>query len=193
MCFAHPLLTICDHAQAVEQALRSGLEVYSCKDVQSVYNEVKVLKKGFKTHLGEGFIVQPIPLFHNVECIGFLIEHEEFGKLLFCTDTEKIPYKFKDVHHILVECNNDYETMIDNMCNNEQYTSASQNHMNSEDTLEFLKKNYNANLQNVVLLHASKANMNGVKIIEDFKKQLCFDNIFLGVAGLEIELNKTEF
>ena len=69
-----------DHAQSISDALGFGLSVYSCQEVQSIHPEVKVLKKGIKTRINNIFVVQPIPLKHNVENYGDLITHPSLGK-----------------------------------------------------------------------------------------------------------------
>lgn len=181
-----------DHLLSIINAFKYGLSVFSCEDVKSIHKEVKVLKKGFKTQIN-GFKVQPVPLFHNVECIGFVIEHENIGKLLFCTDTHKIPYKFKGLNHIIVECNYDDEIMIDNLCNNIYSQSASENHMGLNDTREFLRNNYSCELQTIVLIHASSQNLDKKKARKMVQQDLCFDNVYVAKKGMEIELNLTDF
>lgn len=181
-----------DHSKSVPNAIKSGLNVYSCQDVANIHEGAKVLPKGAKTSMG-GFKVQPLPLKHNVECYGFLITHNEFGKLLFCTDCATMPYKVKDCHHLLIESNYSDEILIDNMCNNEFSRSASENHLEIGQTIDVLKHNYSPELQSVVLLHLSNGNSNAKEFIQRVKNELCFENVFVADKGLEIELNKSEF
>ena len=182
-----------DHSQAIQDAILYGLSVYSCKDVQSIHNDIKVLNLKQKALLGKGFLVQPIQLFHNVECYGYLIQHEEFGKLIFCTDTSSIPYKFKDVQHWLIEANYSEEILIDNACDDSYSKSASGNHLEINYTIETLKCNYSSELQNVVLIHLSSANSNAKEFKQRVQEELEFERVFIADKGLEIELNKSEF
>lgn len=181
-----------DHSKSITDAIKACIDVYSCLDVQAIHQKVKVLEKGRKTQIG-GFRVQPIPLFHSVECIGFLIEHTNMGRLLFCTDTTKIPYNFKDVHHVLVEGNSDVETMIDNACDDIFSRSNSANHMDFNDTIDFLRRNYSKELQNVVLLHLSNVNSNERMYMERTQSALGFNNVYIADSGLELELINSEF
>lgn len=173
-------------------ALKSGLNVFSNKEVESIYKGVKALSVGVKTQIG-GFKIQPLPLKHNVENYGFIITHNEFGKLLFCTDCATMPYKVKDCNHILIEANYSDDIIVDNMCNNEFSRSASENHLEIGQTIDVLKHNYSPELQTVVLLHLSNGNSNAKEFIQRVKNELCFENVFVADRGLEIELNKSEF
>lgn len=184
-----------DHlnTSAITNALKVGLNVLSCAEIQSIYKEVKVLNLGEKTRIGKGFMVQPIKLFHNVECYGFLIQHEEFGKMVFCTDTNSVPYKFKGVQHWLLESNYDNDILIDNACNDVYSRSASENHLEINDTIEVLKRNYSSELQNIVLIHLSNGNSNAKEFKERVQQELGFNEVYIADKGVEIELNKSEF
>lgn len=183
-----------DHANylTMQRILKSGIRVLSNEAVCSVYKCVDLLKLKTKQRLG-GFSIQAIPLYHNAQCYGYVIENKEFGKLVFCTDTYQIPYRFKGVNHFVVEANHSTDKMIDNMCINEQYASAYDNHMNIDDTIEFLKINNDEKLNTVVLIHLSDGNSDEQEFIKRTKKELCLDNVFIADKGLSIELYKEEF
>lgn len=177
---------------AISNAIRYGLNVYSCQSVQSICPQVKVLKKGVKMRVG-GFKIQAIPLVHSVECYGYIIEHEECGKIIFCTDTSQIPYRFKNVQHYLVEANNELDEMIDNLCDNIVSRSHNDDHMELSDTIEFLKENYSSDLQSITLIHLSQTNIDADKAVQRVKDELGFANVKYAKSGLEITLNKSEF
>lgn len=183
-----------DHlnVSAITNAIKCGLSVFSNADVNSIYPQVKVLKKGVKMRVG-GFKVQAIPLVHSVECYGYIIEHEECGKIIFCTDTNQIPYRFKGVQHYLVEANNEFDEMIENLCDNIQSRSHNNDHMELSDTIEFLKENYSSNLQSVTLIHLSQTNIDADKAVQRVKDELGFANVKFAQGGQEIELLKSEF
>lgn len=181
-----------DHSCAISHALKNGIDVYSCQDVQTIHPQIKVLKKGVKMRLG-GFSVQAIPLQHNCECYGYLIEHNSIGKLMFATDCNSVPYRFKNVNHFVIECNYDADILIDNMCNNVYSQSASENHLELNDTIEFLKQNYSSSLQSVTLIHLSNGNINADIAKQRVKDELGFDNVYVADKGLVVELNKEEF
>lgn len=183
-----------DHlnVSAITNAIKCGLSVFSNADVNSIYPQVKVLKKGIKMRVG-GFKVQAIPLVHSVECYGYIIEHEEYGKIIFCTDTNQIPYRFKGVQHYLVEANNEFDEMIENLCDNIQSRSHNNDHMELSDTIEFLKENYSVDMQSVTLIHLSQTNIDAEKAVQRVRDELGFANVEFAQSGQEIELLKSEF
>jgi phosphoribosyl 1,2-cyclic phosphodiesterase len=181
-----------DHAKSISNALKYGLSVYSTKDVQSICQDAKMLKKGVKTRIGN-FTVQPIPVDHSCECYAFLIEHDDIGRLVFATDCESFPYKIKNVHHFLIEANYSEEIAIDNMCNGFDNRSLSNQHLEINDTIDALKRNYTPSLQNIFLLHLSSGNSNADEFKQRVKDELGFSNVYVADKGLTIKLDKDEF
>ena len=181
-----------DHSKSIPNAISFGLSVYSCEDVQTIHPQVKVLKKGSKTRIG-GFKVQPIVVYHDVECVSFLIEHQSFGKLVFITDTNKIPYRFKGVNYLLVEANSDFDEMVDNMCENDFSSSHHENHMELSDTIDFLKENYTNDVKGIVLLHLSSTNINPNKARKKVQEELGFEKVFIAKKGLTLQLESDNF
>lgn len=181
-----------DHSLCVKDALKRGLSVYSCEEVQMCHPEVKVLGMGKKTRIG-GFLVQPIPLHHNIECIGFLIEHKTMGRMVVCTDTNSIPYRFKDIHHFVVESNYSDDIMIENICNNIYSQSASENHMSIDNTVEFLKNNYSKSLRTIMLIHLSDGNSDAKAFKERVQNELAFPYVYIADKGVVIDVSKDPF
>lgn len=140
-----------------------------------------------------GFKVQAIPLQHSCECYGFLIEHTSIGKLVFCTDCNSVPYRFKDVNHWVIESNYSNDLLIDNMCNDTYSQSASGNHLEIEDTIDVLKQNFSSSLQTIILIHLSNGNSNAELFKQRVNDELGFDNVFVADKGLVVELSKEEF
>ena len=113
------------------------------------------------------FTIQPIKLKHDVSCYGFMIKHEEMGKLVYITDTEYCKYTFKEVNHFLAEANYD-ETMIDKNAPN--YEHVVKGHMSIQKTCEFLKANNNPLLENVFICHLSAENSSSDTFIKEVEK-----------------------
>ena len=64
--------------------------------------------------------VMPFDIRHDAaEPLGFIIEHDECGRILFVTDTKLVPYDFRMLHldHIMVEANYDDALLDDNVAN----------------------------------------------------------------------------
>lgn len=169
-----------------------GIPIYSCQESVDLNKHIKLIKTNEKVNIG-GFKIQPIPLQHSCECYGFLIEHKEFGRLVFATDCCEFPYKIKNINHWLIEANYSEECLIDNLCNNEEMRSRHEHHLEFNDTLDALKMNYCDDLQNIVLLHLSNGNSNSAEFVEKVKKELSFDNVFVAERNLLLPLHKEEF
>lgn len=139
-----------------------------------------------------GFIVQPLEVQHNVQTFAYIIEHEEFGKLVFATDLTHFPYKVKGINHLLIEANNSEDLMIDNLCRNEQIRSHGEFHMEINRTIEAIKRNMNPDLRTLMLIHLSDGQSD-----EKLFKQMVFDEFgimpYVAEKKLEVELNKEEF
>ena len=134
-----------------------------------------------------GFTVQSFSVPHDVECRGFLIKHNSFGKLLFVTDASYCPYVFKDLDYIMVEANHD-KNVIDVYSLGRHEHKSIQTHMDISTTVGLLKANDNPNLKGVVLLHLSKTHADP----ENFKQQaesVVDCPVYIAKRGLEVRLD----
>lgn len=183
-----------DHAtkDTIRKVIQYGIPIYSCEEVAHENKGVTILKKSRKTSIG-GFKIQPIPLQHSVQCFGFLIEHDEFGRLVFATDCSSFPYLIKNVNHFLIECNWSEDVLIDNICNNDEMRSRHEHHLELENTIMALSANYSSSLKTILLLHLSNGNSNEEMFKSRISEELGFFNIFIANKGLKIELNKEDF
>lgn len=181
-----------DHAKSVKDALKAGIEVYSTKEVQSLHPKVKVPKMGEKTQIG-GFLVQPLLVPHSVECYAFIIQHDEFGKIVFATDCSAFKYKIKNVNHWLLEANYSEEILINKMCDNSIGRSLYQHHHELEDCVKTLKVNFSAETQNILLIHLSDGNSDEKAFVQRVKDELGFDRVDAARPNQTINLEREEF
>jgi len=107
------------------------------------------------------FLVMPFSCQHTnsdgSECenLGYLIQHKEIGQLLFATDTYYLKYKFKDIDHVLIECNYSEDT-LQVLEQHEQRILKS--HMSLETLKETLKTWDLSSTKTITLIHLSKNN-----------------------------------
>lgn len=189
---ACPRLTKGDHAKSVKDAIKAGITVYSTEEVQDMYPKVKVPKIGEKTRIG-GFSIQPLSVPHSCECYAYIIQHEEFGKLVFATDCSAFKYKIKSVNHWMLEMNYSEDILVQNLCNNEMSKSLYQYHLEANDTIESLKVNFCKDTQSITLIHLSSHNSDEKEFIQRVKDELGFDNVTAATSGQTIILEKEEF
>ena len=111
--------------------------------------------------------------------------------MIYASDTEYIKYRFKNLDHILVECNYDKNFIQADAVNRSHVLEG---HMELQTTKEFVRVNNNPDLRNVVLLHLSANNSNE----EDFKRQIeevveQSTNVYVAKKGLKVDLRLVPF
>lgn len=168
--------------------MRYLIPIHSCQEVAEKYDGVEILQPNKRYQIA-GFIVQPLPVEHNVENYAYIITHPSLGKLVYAVDCIQFPYKIKDVNHWVIEANHDEEIIIDNMCDNIATQSASENHLSISQTIEVLNNNLCDATRTIVLSHLSDGNSNASEFLLRAKTELGFENVFIADKGVEIELN----
>lgn len=172
-----------DHAKYVKKYLDSGISVFCSKQVI----ESKELKSSFVTEVEPNkkykvgnFIIMPFSVIHDVPCFAYIIEHADFGRLLFITDTEKCNYKINGLNHIMIECNYSLEIVSHNE-NRSRYTS----HVELSECKRFLLRNDLSKVHNVILLHLSDDNSDEALFVDEIKKTTG-KPIYAAKKGLEL-------
>lgn len=167
------------------------MDIFSNKDVADKFEGVKILRPKTRYKIG-GFYVTPLEVEHNVPNFAYIIEHEEIGKLVFCTDLTHFQYKIKGVNHLLIESNYSEEIVINHLCDNEVIRSMSENHMEINETINAIRNNISSNLNTIILCHLS----DGQSDERLFKKMVLDEFGIMPIVadkGVEVEINKEEF
>lgn len=171
--------------------MNAQIPVYSCQEVANKFDRVNVLQPKTKYKIG-GFIVMALPVAHNCENYSFIVEHEEFGKLVLCTDAISFPYKIKGINHLLIEMNYDDNIIIDNLVKGYEIRSHNEYHMEVEQSINAIKRNINPDLRTLCLIHLSDSQSSE----SGFKKRI-FDEFgldcYIAEKGVEIPLDKFDF
>ena len=195
-----------DHSKSMRDLLKAGIDVYtSMGTARAVAEKYEVIETYHRLHFIKSFIgfkvgnfvVIPMDAHHDAaEPLAFIISHKEMGSLLFATDTYYLEYKFKNLHHILIECNYSEKILQRNIDNNLIETNVasrlSRSHMSLENVKELIKANNNPNLKNIVLLHLSDGNSNA-KEFKEVMEDLTHKRVEIADKGLEIELGGTKW
>ena len=144
-----------------------------------------------------GFQIIPFDTMHDcAEPLGFFINHEETGNVLFATDTYYIPNTFKGLNNILIEANYskdilDYNTQS-GIIHNTQKNRILESHMSLETCIKTLLANDISNVNNIVLIHLSDDNSNTLGFKEEVRKTTG-KIVHIAEKGLIINFNKTPF
>ena len=182
-----------DHSKSAKDLIDDGINIYASMgtikntlkgEEITPYRVKRIKNKAFKVG---NFTILPFNVHHDaVEPLGFLINHKEIGNLLFLTDTTYCDYNFKNLNHILVECNYAKELISDDTLTLRNRIVNS--HFELSNVIEFLKSNELDNVRNIMLIHLSTTNGN-----ESYFKVEVERNIGLPVTiakkGIKIDLN----
>jgi phosphoribosyl 1,2-cyclic phosphodiesterase len=117
---------------------------------------------------------------------GFLITHQEMGRMLYITDTNLIKWRFKGINHILLGVNYDKD-LIDNE-DSAKVNHVYRGHMSIDTACDFVKANNSKDLQNVIMCHLSKNNADKDLFIDKMKSAVPNANVYVAVAGKSWDL-----
>ena len=179
-----------DHVKSLDYFINLGIPCYGNKDVCSIHKGCIELPKVLKV---DGFKVQTFELVHDVPNDAFIIDTDDGIRILYCTDTKRIPKKVKGVHYVAIECNNDQDTIIDNAMCDVFTKSKPENHQSLCECARYLKSIDKSNLQCIILWHMSMTNIDEKKAVDTIKREVGFDNVVVANSGMEIEIQKSEF
>lgn len=108
-------------------------------------------------------------------CCGFLITHQEMGRMLYITDTNLIKWRFKSINHILLGVNYDKD-LIENE-DSAKVNHVYRGHMSIDTACDFVKTNNSKDLQNVIMCHLSKNNADKDLFIDKMKSTVPNANV----------------
>lgn len=190
-----------DHSKAVKDLIKNGIDIYMSNGTIKALeleegHRVNSLAPGRLEEVG-GFKVLPFDTKHDaLEPLGFLVQHKEMGKLLFITDSYYSKYRFKDVDHMLVECNYKKSILKENI-NNGIITNwlgerIMKSHFELDNVKEFLKTSDLDKTKNIVLIHLSSQNSDR-KLFKEEIERATGRQTFVASKGLEIDISKELF
>ncbi len=163
-----------DHCKGVESVLYRGLDIYMSKGTQEAlqlqHHRIVTVESKQQFRVGTWTIL-PFDVQHDVnEPLGFLLQSDNGGKLLFATDTYYVKYRFTGLTHIMIECNYDQQTLDDNVESGRIHPAmrkrVMRSHFSLENLLEFFKANDLSKVEEIHLLHLSDGNSNMERIFK---------------------------
>lgn len=194
-----------DHSKYVREFLNSRIPVFMSYGTGTKLGYVGStephllpvsIDSASKFKLGK-FTILPFDVKHDAaEPLGFLINHPETGNVLFVTDSYYIPYKFENLHNILIECNYRTDILERNIAAGKIHPKTRdrllESHMSFETCQEALQANDLSKVNNIVLIHLSDGNSNA----EEFKRDIhraTGKTVHVADKGLRIPFNKCPF
>ena len=179
--------------------MQFGIPVYTAFETQTALEVITgertiALSPNKSCQIGS-FTVVPFNVPHDteIECYGYLIKHDEMGKLLFLTDLEYCKYDFSNqmVNHILCEANYDMQLVNRDEPN---YEHRLRGHMSLDTALKFISTNDNPALRNVVLIHLSDKSGDPALFKQKTEETIKYGaNVYVAESGLEVDMNLCPF
>ncbi|WP_343019106.1 MBL fold metallo-hydrolase [Blautia obeum] len=197
-----------DHTEAFKEIMDAGIQIYTNDETMEYLKIItgELMKGVPERHpfrVGS-FNVIPFNLPHTtydkdtkqlVPCpnYGYLVEHNEMGKLLYMTDFEYCIYSFHKmkIAHLVIECNY-CEELVDKTEAN--YSHRLKGHCSLSTCKQFIRQNRTESLRTVTLVHLSGQASDARKIQKEIQ-EVVGDNVLvqIGRAGLEVDLNLCPF
>lgn len=185
-----------DHAKYVRDFVSNGITVLA---LPSVFKAKGINSLSFRKdiepmhgYIVGGFKVFVMPVCHDVPCLGFIIEHEDMGRMLFVTDTMMLEYRVPGLNHILLEANY-AEDILDAKIEAGSVPVSMKprlihSHMEIETAKGILRANDLSGVNEIVLIHLSNGNSDERRFIREVQ-EVSGKPVYAAVAGLELNLS----
>ena len=185
-----------DHAKYVRDFVSNGItvlalpSVFKAKGIDSLSFRKEI--EPMHGYIVGGFKVFAMPVCHDVPCVGFIIEHEDMGRMLFVTDTMMLEYRVPGLNHILLEANY-AEDILDAKIEAGSVPLSMKprlihSHMEIETTKGILRANDLSGVNEIVLIHLSNGNSDERRFVREVQ-ETSGKPVYEAVAGLELNLS----
>lgn len=182
-----------DHAKAVKDFENMGIPVfapYKSLEPMSFKDGSQVKVQAFDLTDKNGKFMHTNNDGSECPCYGFLIEHEDMGKMLYITDTELVKWRFSGINHILISCNYQKKYISDSAKRNH----VLRGHMELETVKDFIKANKSNVLRTVILCHLSGDSADPAECLSEVQKVIGEGvKCICAAAGETVELSLYPF
>lgn len=184
-----------DHSKFLKDIISSGIKVLALEDVfvshnLSNHSFCKTIEPMHGYKIGS-FKIFAIPVSHDVPCLGFIVEHQEMGKMLFITDTMMLEYVIPKIDHIMIEVNYCDKILQENIDAGVVPVSMRDrllhSHMELQTAKDIIKANDLSNVKELILLHLSDNNSNSELFKAEMEK-VSGKPVYIAKNGLELNL-----
>ena len=189
-----------DHSRFVASFVKHGVLTLAPEDVfysHGIFGHpyAKPITTGKCYKIGN-FFVSAFPVSHDVPCVGYLVRHSDFGKLLFVTDTMMLNYTFDGLTQIMIETNY-ADDILDARLERDAITLSQRNrvlesHLSLNTAKGILRRNNLSDVDNIILIHLSDGNSDEARFIREIK-ELTGKRVYAADKGICVELSNTPY
>lgn len=167
-----------DHSKAAKDIMKAGINIYTSQGTADARglsgHRLKVIKSMEQFTIGTWTIL-PFDIQHDVEePLGFLLANTNGDKLVFLTDTYYCRHRFKDLTHIMVECNYSLDIVNQRVAAGQLHPAQKKRLLRSHFGLEhvkgFLRANDISKVQEIWLLHLSDGNSDAARFKQEIQE-----------------------
>lgn len=132
--------------------------------------------------------IMAVRLYHNIECLGYIIRSiKENKRLLFMTDTTIFPtIADKPFDCMMLECNYNYDKVIENAREGKLKNDGYKNHMALEDLVQWLRVR-ECKPKHLMAIHLSQSGNIDKELVEKELSPFA-ENFYIAKRGLKVEL-----
>jgi len=186
-----------DHSKSLLDFELAGIPILANEHVFESFNmKPSVIAKPLKKYKFGGFTILPFEAFHDVPTLGFFINHQDMGNLVFLTDSFMSNHVFRGVNHFLVECNYSDEVLqsaIDTgLTHPAMRKRLMTTHMELKTAEKFILSHNLTEVYNIILIHLSRFNSDR-KQFTDILTRSTGKGVVVAETGMKIELNNNPY
>lgn len=153
-----------DHAVAAPGLAQRGVPIYTSREcAEALGIEAFHVEHALPFPIG-GWTITPWDAVHDVKCHGFVIDAPDGDRLMYCTDSAYVPYRFGELTHIAIGANYSEAILAERVAAGQMDKAHGERvltcHMSIERVVAFLRANDLSRLREVHLLHLSAGNSN---------------------------------
>lgn len=194
-----------DHAKAYRWLFQNGIPIYTNDETAEHFEIISGermigLPERIPKSIGS-WVVIPFYIPHTsrdketgtlIPCpnFGYLVEHNEMGKLLYMTDMEYSPFSFKSqkINHLIIEANY-CDDLVDNADAN--YRHRIQGHCSLDTCKGIVLANKTPDLRTVTLIHLSDSAADPDRMKQEIQEVAGkWVRVEISYAGMNVELSK---
>mgnify|MGYP001185924822 CR=1 FL=1 len=186
-----------DHSGYIKEYMDAGITMLANNDVFKAHLipsddwRIKPIQEGHGYKLG-GFKILPIPVWHDVPCHAFIIDHPDSGRILFMTDSFMSEHVIPGLNHLILEANYADDILEENILNGSVHPSMRprlmKTHMEILTTISILKANDLTKVTNIVLCHLSNGNSDEERFIRQVR-EATGKQVYAAKKGMELDFN----